>query len=150
MVRWAADTAVAWKGCTKQPCHPEGAFFAPKDLCISEAPLARAGLFVGASTFANRYTRFMAISEITPSAVKIDKLIARVAQGDIKIPAFQRHFVWDQEQVIELLDSIYHDYPIGSILLWNSDYKLKATRNICGFAIPDRPENEKEPGRTGR
>jgi hypothetical protein len=83
----------------------------------------------------------MAISEITPSAVKIDKLMSRVAEGDIKIPAFQRHFVWDQEQVVELLDSIYCDYPIGSLLLWNSQEKLKATRNICGFCIPDRPES---------
>jgi hypothetical protein len=83
----------------------------------------------------------MAISEITPSAVKIDKLVSRVAEGDIKIPAFQRRFVWEQEQVIELLDSIYHDYPIGSILLWNSQDKLKATRNICGFSIPDRAES---------
>lgn len=83
----------------------------------------------------------MAISEITPSAVKIDKLISRVSESDIKIPAFQRHFVWDQEQVIELLDSIYRDYPIGSILLWNSQERLKATRNICGFSIPDRAES---------
>ncbi len=83
----------------------------------------------------------MAISEITPSAVKIDKLISRVAEGDIKIPASQRHFVWDEEQVIELLDSIYHDYPIGSILLWSSHDKLKATCNICGFSIPDRAES---------
>jgi hypothetical protein len=83
----------------------------------------------------------MAISEITPSAVKIDKLIARVAEGDIKIPAFQRHFVWEDDQVIEPLDSIYHDYPIGSPLLWNSHDKLKATRNICGFTIPDRAQS---------
>jgi len=84
----------------------------------------------------------MAISEINPTVVKIDKLIARVVDGDIKIPAFQRRFVWNQEQVIELLDSIYRDYPIGSILLWNSDdTKLKATRNVCGFDIPDRPDS---------
>ena len=82
----------------------------------------------------------MSISEITPTAVKIDKLIARVADGDIKIPAFQRSFVWDQEQVIELLDSIYSAYPIGSILLWNSPDKLRAARNICGICIPDRPD----------
>lgn len=83
----------------------------------------------------------MATSEITPSAVKIDKLIPRIADGDIKIPAFQRHFVWKPGQVIDLLDSIYNDFPIGSILLWNSHEKLKATRNICGFDIPDRPES---------
>ena len=81
----------------------------------------------------------MAIAAINPTAVKIEKLISRLAEGDIKIPTFQRHFVWKQEQVIELLDSIYHDYPIGSILLWESGETLKATRNICGFAIPDRP-----------
>ena len=86
------------------------------------------------------YSVAMAISEITPSAVKIDKLMARIADGDIKIPAFQRRFVWNQEQVIELLDSIYRNYPIGSLLLWNSDdTKLTATRNVCGFDIPDRP-----------
>ena len=46
MLRWAVDMAVGWKGCTKKRCHPEGAFFAPKDLYNSKAPLARAGLFV--------------------------------------------------------------------------------------------------------
>jgi hypothetical protein len=80
----------------------------------------------------------MAISEIIPTAVKIDKLINRIEEGDIKIPAFQRGFIWKQEQVIELLDSIYNDYPIGSILLWNSLERLKSTRNIAGFRIPER------------
>ena len=40
--------------------------------------------------------------------------------------------------MLELLDSIYRDYPIGSILLWNSNERLKSTRNIGGFLIPDR------------
>lgn len=80
----------------------------------------------------------MSLSEIIPSSVKIDKLINRIEEGDIKIPAFQRAFVWDQEQIINLLDSIYKDYPIGSILLWNSIERLKTSRNIGGFSIPDR------------
>ena len=81
----------------------------------------------------------MPTSEITPASIKIDKLISRIEDGDVKIPAFQRGFVWNEEQVIELLDSIYHDYPIGSILLWSSNETLKSTRNLCGFMIPDRP-----------
>ncbi len=80
----------------------------------------------------------MSISEIIPSAVKIDKIINRIGEGDIKIPAFQRGFVWNQDQIIELIDSIYNDYPIGSILLWNSSERLKSTRNIAGFVIPER------------
>jgi len=61
-------------------------------------------------------------------------------EGDIKIPAFQRGFVWKQNQVIDLLDSIYNDYPIGSILLWNSNDRLKSSRNIGGFEIPERED----------
>jgi len=48
-------------------------------------------------------------SEISPHAVKIDRLLHRMEEGDIKIPAFQRGFVWKQNQVIDLLDSIYND-----------------------------------------
>ena len=80
----------------------------------------------------------MTYSEITPVARKIDRLITRIEEGDIKIPAFQRGFVWKQDQVMQLLDSIYHDYPIGSILLWDSSERLKSTRNIGGFLIPER------------
>ncbi len=80
----------------------------------------------------------MANSEITQNTIKIDKLLSRIEDGDIKVPAFQRGFVWDQEQIIELLHSIYSDYPIGSILLWNSNERLNSTRNIGGFSIPDK------------
>lgn len=40
--------------------------------------------------------------------------------------------------MVSLIDSIYNEYPIGSILLWNSHERLKSTRNIGGFLIPDR------------
>lgn len=80
----------------------------------------------------------MAIGEIQPAAIKIDRLVDRIRDGDIKIPAFQRGFVWNQEQITELLDSIYCNYPIGSILLWSSHDRLKASRNIGGLKLPDR------------
>lgn len=83
----------------------------------------------------------MGLSEITPSSPKIDRIVSRIEEGDIKIPAFQRGFIWDQEQVIELLDSIYRDYPIGSILLWNSNERLRSTRNVAGYLMPDREPN---------
>jgi len=81
----------------------------------------------------------MPSAEITPSAQKVDKVIKRIEDGDIKIPAFQRGYVWDQGQVIELLDSVLNDYPIGSVLLWNTKDVLKSTRNVAGFKLPDRP-----------
>lgn len=80
----------------------------------------------------------MSRGEINPAAIKIDRLVDRIRDGDIKIPAFQRGFVWDQEQIIALLDSIYRNYPIGSILLWSSSERLKSSRNIGGLKLPDR------------
>ena len=76
--------------------------------------------------------------EIQPAAIKIERLVDRIRDGDIKIPAFQRGFVWSQEQITELLDSIYCNYPIGSILLWSSHERLKASRNIGGLKLPER------------
>lgn len=75
--------------------------------------------------------------ELEPSASKIDKVLSRINSGDIRIPAFQRAFVWKQTQILELLDSIIRNYPIGSVLLWSTHEKLKHTRNIAGYEIPE-------------
>jgi len=81
--------------------------------------------------------------EVTTTSQKIDKLIKRIDEGDIKVPAFQRGYVWKQNQIIELLQSIISEFPIGSILLWEASEKerLKSTRNIAGYLIPDRPDS---------
>ena len=79
----------------------------------------------------------MKAPEILPSAEKIDKLIGRITSGDIRIPAFQRGWKWKQNQILELLDSIVKNYPIGSILLWNTIDILNHTRNIAGYKIPE-------------
>nr|VFK26795.1 MAG: hypothetical protein BECKMB1821I_GA0114274_1001125 [Candidatus Kentron sp. MB]VFK74633.1 MAG: hypothetical protein BECKMB1821H_GA0114242_100752 [Candidatus Kentron sp. MB] len=80
-------------------------------------------------------------AELTPTSQKIDNIINRIDEGDIKIPAFQRGYVWKQEQIIDLLDSIVAKYPIGSVLLWRTSERLKSTRNIAGYKIPDREES---------
>lgn len=77
--------------------------------------------------------------EINLSNPKIDKLIFKIEEGEIKIPPLQRPFVWKTEQVMRLLESIYNDYPIGSILLWETNERLPAARNVAGFKIPDKP-----------
>jgi len=82
----------------------------------------------------------MQVADLQPSAQKIDKLLQRIESGDIKIPAFQRGFVWNQEQVIELLHTIYWNFPMGSVLLWETHDRLKAAREVAGLAIPARPD----------
>jgi hypothetical protein len=82
----------------------------------------------------------MRTAELTPTAQKIDRIIKRIDEGDIKIPAFQRGYVWKQSQVIELLESVVNEYPIGSVLLWKSSDRFNSTRNIAGYKIPERDD----------
>lgn len=57
----------------------------------------------------------------SPEVLHIPTILRRVQQGEIRAPAFQRNYVWDEKQVLELLESIYKGYPIGSLLLWQTD-----------------------------
>ncbi len=38
------------------------------------------------------------------------------------IPAMQRDYVWKESAVVDLFSSIYHGYPIGSALVWDTEY----------------------------
>ncbi|MBT3070751.1 DUF262 domain-containing protein [Rhodomicrobium sp. Az07] len=66
----------------------------------------------------------------------IRKLIERVQSGTIRVPKFQRGFVWGPDRVAFLMDSIYRGYPIGSLLLWRSHEKLTSERDLGPFTLP--------------
>jgi len=68
-----------------------------------------------------------------PKIERIANLINRIESGDIKIPKFQRGFVWQEEQILKLLESIYQEYPIGSLLFWLSEQLRKSERNVRGL-----------------
>ena len=67
----------------------------------------------------------------------------------IFLPAIQREFVWDTEQVIQLFDSVLREYPIGSFIFWNlnsdfagSQIKYYFVRNHIEDSIyPDEFDN---------
>lgn len=52
-------------------------------------------------------------------------LITELENGHIKIPRFQRDYIWDRNKVIKLFNSIHLQYPIGSIFLWSAPPKYK-------------------------
>ncbi len=70
----------------------------------------------------------------------IRKILDAVTSGGIRIPAFQRGFVWEMDRVAHLLDSIYKGYPFGSLLFWRTKQQLAAERNLGTFILPD-PED---------
>ncbi|WP_296033742.1 DUF262 domain-containing protein [uncultured Alcanivorax sp.] len=82
-----------------------------------------------------------ATTKITPSSPRLASLLSDVERGNIKIPVFQRQYIWTDEQIISLLDSIYRGYPVGSLLMWSTKEELKHERNVGGFKLPETPED---------
>lgn len=70
-------------------------------------------------------------------------LICEIEKGIIKIPRFQRGFVWSIEKTAELLDSILKGYPIGTFILWQTNERINEIKEIGDFALPDAPEGTK-------
>lgn len=50
--------------------------------------------------------------------ISIKKAIQGIQASDYVLPAIQREFVWDAEQIEKLFDSLLLCYPIGSFLFW--------------------------------
>lgn len=73
------------------------------------------------------------------------KLLSDLKMGLIQIPPFQRQFVWHNDDVKSLLDSIKKNYPIGSVLLWRPLEKPDWNgdlREIGSFTLPQTTNNQ--------
>lgn len=49
----------------------------------------------------------------------INSIILGINSGKIFLPAIQRKYLWDDERITKLMDSIMRGYPIGTFLFWN-------------------------------
>jgi hypothetical protein len=67
-----------------------------------------------------------------PQIIPIYELIDRVASGELRIPRFQRPYVWSPEDMIELFDSIFNGYPIGSLLIWETSLQDVSSLDSLG------------------
>jgi hypothetical protein len=81
-------------------------------------------------------TKTNVVSRLETKTAFIRDLISDIQKGEIKIPQFQRKFVWKEIQALDLLDSISNNYPVGSLLLWRTHTKLAVERNIGDFKLP--------------
>ena len=78
---------------------------------------------------------------VKPDKTRLQNLLDEVVSGSIKIPVFQRDFVWKPTQMIELFDSILKGYPIGSLLLWFPEDDFKTKEFIGPYKIDIRGSN---------
>ncbi len=70
--------------------------------------------------------------------VSIRAILEQILSGQVRIPAFQRGFVWDPEQVAYFMDSIYKGYPFGSLLFWRTKSLLKHDRKLGPYDLPSK------------
>lgn len=74
---------------------------------------------------------------LKPDTMRISEIIKSVSDAEFVLPRFQRDFIWTKNQVIELLNSIYEQIPIGVFLVWDSDQLGEAYRFI-GEVVPNK------------
>jgi hypothetical protein len=57
--------------------------------------------------------------------LKIPDIVKMFEEGEVDIPEFQREFVWSNNQVRDLAESIYKGYPIGLLTFFKVPSELK-------------------------
>ena len=63
---------------------------------------------------------------------KVGDLVKDVRNGRIGLPDLQRPFVWRDNKVRELFDSMLKGYPIGYIMLWESPVDYESKKSTIG------------------
>ena len=75
---------------------------------------------------------------------KLNRVFSELESGNMRIPRFQRAYVWERAKIVKLLNSIYNQYPIGSFFLWDTDTQMESfCRDITEFGFPNKPEANK-------
>lgn len=75
----------------------------------------------------------------TPKTIgEVVRLIERRAYV---LPAIQREFVWDREQIEELFDSLLREYPIGAFLFWEVAKPLQSGYEFYDFVADYHPKS---------
>ena len=75
---------------------------------------------------------------VQPDTIFLEDLLENVAKGHYKIPVFQREFVWNPSQMLDLLDSILKSYPIGSLLFWKTKATFDTKNEVGPYIIEEK------------
>nr|WP_276511185.1 DUF262 domain-containing protein [Kineosphaera limosa] len=51
----------------------------------------------------------------------MSSLLDQVDSGTMLLPEFQRGYVWNRDQVRGLMRSLYRGYPVGALLIWETE-----------------------------
>ncbi len=78
---------------------------------------------------------------VVPQIMLLEQLLGEMAAGRLRVPKFQRPFVWRPEQMLNLFDSIERGYPIGSLLVWETPLRIPSLDRVADIQVPPAPLN---------
>jgi hypothetical protein len=64
---------------------------------------------------------------------KLSTILDQIDAGSMLLPEFQRGYVWNRDQVRGLMRSLYKGYPVGALLVWETESGVQAVRG--GVAV---------------
>jgi hypothetical protein len=65
--------------------------------------------------------------------VTVGEILQGIHRKEYLLPAIQREFVWDADQVRRLVDSLMRGYPIGSFLIWKVSHETASSYAFYDF-----------------
>ena len=79
----------------------------------------------------------------------IREFMDQADSGKLILPSIQREYVWNEEQICNLFDSIMSDYPIGHMMLWELDGSKINEKGIAFYKLLNNynemiPENNEK------
>jgi hypothetical protein len=72
----------------------------------------------------------------SPTHANYSSLLTDIERGQVKIPQFQREFVWTLQKSAALLDSVLKGYPVGTFIFWSTKDRLRSVRELGGAPLP--------------
>jgi uncharacterized protein with ParB-like and HNH nuclease domain len=63
--------------------------------------------------------------------ISVGDLVAKISHGELVLPEMQRRYVWSSVKVRDLLDSLYRNYPSGTILVWENGNQTAPSRELA-------------------
>jgi hypothetical protein len=72
---------------------------------------------------------------------QVDDLLAELREGRLRMPHFQRGMKWTDSDRIDLFDSLYRGFPIGTLLFWKHPVKAETVQfSDLQFEAPARAD----------
>ena len=72
----------------------------------------------------------------SPTHANYSSLLTDIERGQVKIPQFQREFVWTVQKSAALLDSVIKGYPVGTFIFWLTKDRLRSVRELGSATLP--------------